>query len=105
MIHEILMCGEENAIPGKVLVERLQLKDPRELTRLIERERRDGFPICATTNHENPGYFLAEGPEAMERYINSLDRRLKNVRLTREACQETLNRMTGQEQIGGIDDG
>ena len=99
MIHEVLMCGEENAIPGKALVEMLELKDIRELTRIVEQERRSGHPICATTDHKNPGYFLAENPMEMERYIHSLDRRLKNVRLTREACQETLNRMTGQEQI------
>lgn len=100
MIHEVLMFGEENAIPGKTLVEMRGLKDVRDLTRIVEQERRAGHPICATTDYKNPGYFLAETPEDLEKYIDSLDRRLKNIRLTREACQETLLRMSGQEQIG-----
>lgn len=99
MIHEFLGHGRGNAIPGRDLVAILQLKDGRELTKLIEKERRCGEPICATTNSENPGYFLAEDTEELEQYIRSLDRRLKNVRTTREACQDTLIRMTGQQMI------
>lgn len=99
MIHEVLSRGEANAITGQALAAMLHLKDAREVSRLAERERRAGFPICATTNSENPGYYLAESAEEFERYIQSLDRRLQNIRKTREACQDTLLRMTGQQQI------
>ena len=99
LVASVLQCGEDNAVPGKYLVGLLDLKDGRELTRRIERERREGAPICATTNCENPGYFLAENPAELEKYIHSLDRRLRHVRATREACQDTLLRMTGQQCI------
>lgn len=33
--------------------------DFRDLTQLIERERKDGFPICAATNMNSHGYYLA----------------------------------------------
>lgn len=103
LVASVLQYGEENAVPGKYLVGLLDLKDGRELTKRIERERREGAPICATTNSDNPGYFLAESPAELEKYIHSLDRRLRHVRATREACQDTLLRMTGQRCIGEVD--
>lgn len=33
--------------------------DLRDLTQLIERERKDGFPICAATDMNSHGYYLA----------------------------------------------
>lgn len=99
MVKELLLTGEANAIPGKELVSLLGLRNLRELTRIVEQERRAGAPICASVAGEDRGYFLASEPAELERYVRSLDRRLKNVRETREACQDTLCRMTGQETV------
>jgi hypothetical protein len=78
----------------------LNLRDGRDITRQVERERHAGIPICATTNSDNPGYYLPDSPAELERYIKSLDRRLKNVRETREAVQDAYLRATGQTEIG-----
>ena len=80
-VSSVLQHGEQGAIPGKVLVAMLKLKNQRELTRIIEHERKSGIPICASVSGEDRGYFIADGPEALEAYIKSLDRRLKNIRL------------------------
>ena len=101
-VSSVLQHGEQSAVPGRYLVGLLGFKDGRELTRAIEKERLEGSPICATTNSENPGYFLAESPGELEQYIKSLDRRLFHVRATREACQDTLLRMTGQRKIDEV---
>lgn len=101
MVHELLGTGAETAITGKDLAVILGLKDTRELTRHIERERKDGFPICASTNSDTPGYYLAESPAEFERYIHFLNRRLKHVRATMESCQDTLLRMAGQTTAEG----
>lgn len=100
-VSAMLLHGKDNAITGGKLVEILELKDIRELTQLIERERRAGLPICASTDQTRPGYYLAAGTAELEAYINSLDRRLHNVSQTRRHLESTLLRMTGQEKMGG----
>lgn len=100
MIKEVLLHGEEHAVSGKYLVGILGLRDNRDLTRRIAQERRVGVPICATTNSDNPGYYLAATPTEMEKYIDSLDRRLLNMQETRNACHESLRRMTEQQPEG-----
>lgn len=97
---KLLPSGKSNAIPGQTLVELLGLKDQRELTKRIERERRDGFPVCASVAGDR-GYYLAADVAELEEYIQSLERRLFHVRRTRDHLESTLLRMTGQSRIGG----
>ncbi len=98
-VSSVLSTGVENAVPARQLVEALSVKDIRELTRMIERERRLGFPICAAVAGETQGYYLAGNAAELEQYIASLDRRLKSVRATRTALQDTLDKVSGQTQI------
>lgn len=79
----------------------LDFKDRRALSKQIERERRSGQPICAAVAGNSRGYYLTDDPDELQRYIKALDRRIREVRRTRDACGETLRRMTGQEVIGG----
>lgn len=99
-IADFLPTGAENAIDGATLAAALGYKH-RELTRWIERERRNGAPICAAVSGENRGYFLAESVDEMRRYILSLNRRIREVQATRDACGETLRQMYGQEIMEG----
>lgn len=100
MIHEILPTGKENAIPGRDLMSMLGLRDLRDLTQLVERERKDGFPICASTSGDK-GYYLAANATELEEYIKSLSRRHHNIGRTMTHLEDTLLKMTGQEKIGG----
>ena len=99
-LFKILPSGKENGVAGWKLVEILGLKDLRDLTQLVERERRDGSPICASTGAEK-GYYLADGPEELEDYLRSLNRRVKNINRTVVHLEDTLSNMTGQQRIGG----
>lgn len=101
MVYECLSEGKENAILGKDLVAILKLKDLRDLTQIIERERKDGRPICASTDTSMPGYYLASGPDELWEYIKSLGRRIQNIGLTRRHLEDTLDRMTGQRKLEG----
>lgn len=71
MINEILLTGAENATSGTDICAMLHISK-RELTATVERERRDGHPICASTDAKNPGYYLAANKDEMQRYCNSL---------------------------------
>lgn len=95
-----LPIGRENAVTGRELASLLDLT-VRDVSRMVALARADGCPICASCDTARPGYFLTEDPDELERYINSLDRRLRAIRRTREALAETLARQTGQTRIWG----
>lgn len=100
MIHERLLTGKENAIPGQPLATALNM-DIRAFTRQVERERQLGAPICAVTTGEDKGYFLAADVKDLEQYCRSLDRRLHNLQKTRLAVGDTLEKMAEQESVEG----
>lgn len=100
-VSDVLMHGAENAVDGATLAMAFGFKNRRELSKVIEKERRSGQPICAAVAGDHRGYYLATTPDELDKYIRSLDRRIREVRRTREACGETLRRMTGQETMEG----
>lgn len=91
MIFEMLSEGAENARTGKEICSLLKI-NARDLTAAIERERRAGKPICASTG-SNPGYFLAANQDEMQRYCRSLLHRAGEIHKTRQACIATLDKL------------
>ena len=105
MVYEILLKGKENAITGKEICNTLGIKS-RELMAAVERERRAGKAICASTGG-NPGYFIAANRDEMEGYCKALYRRAGNLFKTRRACLQTLEHLPqviipGNEPRGNI---
>lgn len=96
MINEILLHGADNAQTGKEICKILNIS-PRDLTAAIERERRDGKPICASTDPKRPGYFLAANQDEMQRYCKSLLHRAGEIHATRNACLKTLEALPARE--------
>ena len=96
-----LPVGASNAISGKELAAMLGYKTLRLLSRQIQRERLAGAPICAAVSGDSRGYYLASSQDELSAYLRALDRRLREVRRTRDACGDTLRRMTGQEVLRG----
>lgn len=97
-ISDVLCAGAENALTGEFLSGLFDC-GLREVSQRIERERRDGAPICASCDSARPGYFLASDPEELALYLASLDRRLQNIAVTRRHLQDTLDRMCGQVSV------
>lgn len=91
MITDLLSRGKANALPGREICSILNIT-ARDLTAAIERERRAGSPICASTG-SNPGYFLAANQEEMQQYCNSLLHRAGEIHKTRKACIEMLDKL------------
>ena len=88
MIFEMLSEGANNAITGKAICEALNIS-PRDLTEAIERERRQGKPIAASTG-SSPGYFIAANKMEMQQYCDSLLHRAWEIRKTHRACKQTI---------------
>ena len=99
-INQILPTGKEHAIPGHDLMVMLGLRDLRDLTQLVERERKNGFPICASTSGGKV-YYVAATPDELEQYSQSLSRRIHNMGRTMTHLEATLTKMAGQEAIDG----
>ena len=91
MIFEMLSEGAENARTGKEICNLLNIT-ARDLTAAIERERRAGKPICASTG-SNPGYYLAANQDEMQRYCRSLLHRAGEIHKTRNACIATMEKL------------
>ncbi len=92
MVKELLNSGKENAIRSRDLCAQLGGIEQRVLTAAVERERRDGAPICASYG-PRPGFYLAESKGDMLEYCRVLEHREKEIAKTRRACQaaaETL---------------
>ena len=89
-ISDFLHTGADNPQTAKELCDLLHL-DKRELTAAIERERRQGSPICVSCNGSNPGYFLAGNKKEMQDYCNSLHHRAAEIYATRQACLNTID--------------
>lgn len=92
MICEILSTGEHNARTGREICALLNIS-ARDLTAAVERERRAGQPICASTDSKSPGYYLAADKDEMQRYCNSLMRRAGEIHKTRRACMEAMQKL------------
>lgn len=85
-VTEILSEGRDNAITAARLAEKIGVKK-RELTRMIEEERRAGAPICAACG-QNPGYFLAKNEKELQEYIDALYFRAGEIFKTRRALMK-----------------
>ena len=93
MISELLAEGRDNARTARELADFLKC-DIRDISRQIEKERREGAPICAATG-DNPGYYLAADPEELDDYCRRLRKRAGEVFKTRRALLQTLQGMGG----------
>jgi len=84
LIFEILDRGREHATSGAALCDFFEC-DLRTITAQIERERLAGAPICATTNGNRPGYYLAADEKELKDYCDALQHRAGRIFRTRQA--------------------
>lgn len=82
----MLPIGEENAIPGRTLA-KLFNTNLRTITKMIEQERRNGVPICASCTGKNKGYFKAETPADLQMYCRSMQSRANELLQTIDAMK------------------
>lgn len=99
VIASVLSEGRGNAVTGREIKRLLDLQSGRDVSSLVERERRGAVPICATCNSNRPGYFMPETPGELETYCRSLRRRIKNVTATLDAMEKALDDWTGQQRL------
>lgn len=97
MIHEYLQTGADHPTTGKQLATLLKC-DIRDITEAVERERRDGLPICANSGGENSGYYLAADQRELEVYCKRLRKRAGELFKTRRALLDVLKQLPERVQ-------
>lgn len=94
----MLTEGEKNALTAKELTTIMGC-DIRDITAAVERERRQGQPICAASG-KNPGYYLAANANELQNYCNRLHHRAAELYKTRQALLKILKQLPGTETGG-----
>lgn len=92
MIADFLLIGKENAQTARDLANLLEC-EPRDITTMIERERRQGAPIVASCDSRRPGYYLTTSAEELRQYCDSLHRRAGEIYKTRAALLEIADNL------------
>lgn len=99
MIADHLKAGKKNAKTGRALASILHC-DIRDISAGVERERRQGQPIIASCDPENPGYYLAETAEELRRYCSKLHHRAGEIFKTRSALLDAAQTMPADPEAG-----
>ena len=89
-----LQPGRKNAQTGRSLAKFFNC-DIRLITAAIRRERLQGIPICATSDHP-AGYYLAETDEEIQDYCNRLLHRGRELFGARAALLKRLKEGSGE---------
>lgn len=98
-ITDFLLPGKENAITARQLADVMGVKETRSISLMVERERKSGVPVCATSDPACPGYYVAASAAELAEYLTRLDRRIHNVSQSRARLGDTLAEMTGQQKL------
>ena len=100
VIESLLHKGEENAIRAETLMDMIGESDRRQLSKMIEGERRNGALILSSGRG---GYYLpadgAKGRDEMRRHLSALDHRAKSTLAVGKPVREALKVIDGQEEI------
>lgn len=96
MIHELLAEGRENARTGKEIARYFNC-NIRDITEQVERERREGWPICAATT-EPHGYYLPANAEELDDYCRQLWKRAGEIHKTRRALIKVLKEIRDKKE-------
>ena len=98
MISEHLGHGASNAMTARQLSNLLGM-ERRLLVKAIEKERRQGIPICASTDASNPGYYLAANEAELDAYTRQLWKRAGEIHKTRRLMIENCKALSTASEV------
>ena len=99
-IAPLLGVGKKAALTSRELAALLNTSNDRDISLAVERDRKAGIPICASSANQNPGYFLPENIAELTEYRRSLSHRAAAVSRTLQAIERAHDSLTGQQRIG-----
>ncbi|MDO4284099.1 MAG: hypothetical protein Q4C60_02075 [Eubacteriales bacterium] len=107
MVRELLGRGREQAVSKAYLMRRLDVTE-RDLVKQIETERKAGVVICSTSARGG-GYYLPKNRQEVKEFIDSMERRGRNIFASITAAKKLLaamdGQLSGQQSIPGTEPG
>ncbi|MDO4175586.1 MAG: hypothetical protein Q4D42_12565 [Eubacteriales bacterium] len=94
-IYDLLLEGKENAISTAELCSIVNVT-PRELQKMIERERRCGALILSRTKG---GYFKSNDRAELSEFVRTLNNRARSTIASLQGAKDALDRIDGQITI------
>jgi hypothetical protein len=74
-----------------------KINDTRRIRKLVEDMRREGLPICAVTDNDNSGYYLAAAGSELKDFCNRIRKRaLKLLAMEAKLRKQTLPKLLGE---------
>ena len=98
---EILLHGERNAVSAVYLVNRLGLKDTRDLRLAVSSARANGQIICSG----KAGYYIPETREELKRFIRKMETMATSTLKALKSAREALKQIEGQLSIDDLENG
>jgi hypothetical protein len=92
LVYDYLYKGREHARTAIELAIELDC-EPRDISRAIERERRDGYPIAADCSNGAKGYYIPIDKHEMLAYCNRLANRVRTIKSTLSACRKAAAKL------------
>jgi len=99
IVSEVLGTGRSQAKTSKELAAILGV-NTRDVTGLVQKERREGSPICAAASWQDgcsPGYYLAATREDIDEFCGALFHRGGEVMKTRRQLLRIRDRLPARE--------
>ena len=92
--------GPQNAKTAREIAKILNCSI-RDVTAMVNQERREGYPILANTSGEHAGYYLAETREQVYGFCGGLEHRAKEMHKTKKALMKALKDLPSEADIAG----
>lgn len=99
VVASLLKTGEENAIKGSILAERLDVKI-RKLYSMIEQERREGACICASDR----GFYIARDMQELQGFYVRYLANARTMFYNMQAIRSILTASEGQLELSDLED-
>lgn len=90
-IIDYILTGRENAKTATEIAEYVGLGadrlGPRKVTKMIELARKAGAPICASSDGQTGGFYLAADQDELNEYLGRLESRHRTIGQTIEGMR------------------
>lgn len=95
-VHQQLSVGKRNALPGKLLAQRLGVKDTREIRLIINELIAKGLPVIGGQS----GYYIADSAQDCQENIDTLESYIKMTAIHRRNLKRAVERhFVGQGRL------
>ena len=97
-IINLLSEGRENAKTAKELVNLLDYRSTREISKEINSLRNAGWVILSTTENDNPGYYLPSEKSEVQHFVRAMRSRVREIEKAVASAENELDKWDDDDE-------